>query len=552
MVDRLASQLAYPSNAELISARDRLELLLEVSQAAASLELPALIDRVGSCLKRSRWSWDHTSVCLREPGGNALRVHHLFLVSGPLAASHRNYRGGSVVPVEDTMLGRALTTGRPCVANSLAEWAAISAPAWVAQILPLMPSTFSNCVVPLICRGQTIGTLAAASARDGAADGEAVQLLRQIADVIAPAVENAVAFREIKDLKERLASENRYLSGEVSATFGEIVGTSPALQRVLALIESVARTDSTVLIQGDTGTGKELVAHAIHRLSERRAKTFVKLNCAAIHSGLLESELFGHEKGAFTGANAQKMGRFELAHEGTLFLDEVGEIPLDVQSKLLRVLQDKEFERVGGTRSLKVDVRLVAATNRDLTQMRSAGAFRSDLFFRLNVFPILVPPLRDRRADIPHLVHHFLERCSRRIKKAITLVSPETLDALSRYDWPGNVRELENVVERFVILSPGPTLVLPPGVLQPGGHGNAGASNDRPLARPAAAAAVVSSEAPQTLADAGRAFIVRALEESNWVVAGPAGAAARLGLSRTTLQGRMRKLGISRPPPDRR
>ncbi|MEA2699953.1 MAG: formate hydrogenlyase transcriptional activator, partial [Myxococcales bacterium] len=361
MYPQHASQPAPPSSADLVYAKDRLELLLEVSRAAASLELPALIDRVGTCLQRSRWNWDHTSVCLREPEGKALRVHHLFLAPGPLEASHRDYRGGCLVPIEGTQLGRALTTGRPCVTNTLAEYAATSAPSWTGHVMPLMPSTFSSCIVPLVCRGRTIGTLAAACARDGAFDSEAIQLIGQLADVIAPAVENAISYREIKQLKERLASENRYLNSEISAPFGEIVGESPALRRLLALIESVARTNTTVLIHGETGTGKEMVAHAIHRLSQRRASTFIKLNCAAIPSGLLESELFGHERGAFTGASALKTGRFELAHQGTLFLDEVGELPLEVQPKLLRVLQDQEFERVGGTKMVKVDARLIAA-----------------------------------------------------------------------------------------------------------------------------------------------------------------------------------------------
>jgi formate hydrogenlyase transcriptional activator len=544
MYPQHASQPAPPSSADLVYAKDRLELLLEVSRAAASLELPALIDRVGTCLQRSRWNWDHTSVCLREPEGKALRVHHLFLAPGPLEASHRDYRGGCLVPIEGTQLGRALTTGRPCVTNTLAEYAATSAPSWTGHVMPLMPSTFSSCIVPLVCRGRTIGTLAAACARDGAFDSEAIQLIGQLADVIAPAVENAISYREIKQLKERLASENRYLNSEISAPFGEIVGESPALRRLLALIESVARTNTTVLIHGETGTGKEMVAHAIHRLSQRRASTFIKLNCAAIPSGLLESELFGHERGAFTGASALKTGRFELAHQGTLFLDEVGELPLEVQPKLLRVLQDQEFERVGGTKMVKVDARLIA------------GSFRSDLFFRLNVFPILVPPLRDRREDIPCLVHHFVDRCARKLRKAITVVSPETLDALSRYDWPGNVRELENVVERSVILSPGPELVLPSGALEPDVHRNRvafngptnGTTNDATNGVVAAPTAVDPSGTPQTLAEAERDFIMSALEQTSWVVSGPRGAAARLGLSRTTLQGRMRKLGITRPP----
>ncbi|HVR62243.1 MAG TPA: sigma 54-interacting transcriptional regulator, partial [Polyangia bacterium] len=293
---------------------------------------------------------------------------------------------------------------------------------------------------------------------------------------------------------------------------------------------------------GETGTGKELVARAIHRQSRRRAATFVRLNCAAIPTGLIESELFGHERGSFTGAVTQKIGRFELADGGTLFLDEVGEIPFDLQSKLLRVLQEREFERLGGTRTIKVSVRVIAATNRDLGEMVANRTFREDLFYRLNVFPLFVPPLRERRADIPDLVRHFVQRFARRLKKTIAELPEETLHELANHDWPGNVRELENVIERSVILSTGPVLRVPPGTLD-----GSQRYTPAPLVRSRMAPPPIAPPAPRTLADAERVFIVQALEQANWVVAGPGGAAARLGLSRTTLQGRMRKLGIARP-----
>ncbi|HET6281147.1 MAG TPA: sigma 54-interacting transcriptional regulator [Polyangia bacterium] len=537
-----SGQLAHNLSPDIGPATQPLTLLLDISRAAAALDLPALIDRVGSCLQRGHWNWDHTSLCLHEPAQNALRVHHLFFGPGPLAETHRRNRAGDLIPIAGTQSGRAFTTGQPSVTNTLAQFVAMSRPAWAAKILQFMPPNYSSCIVPLISRGRTIGTFAAADARDSAFDGEAVQLLCQIADIIAPAVDNALAYREIEELKDRLSKENGYLKAESNAAFGEIVGGSPALQRVLGLIESVARSDSTVLIHGETGTGKELVAHAIHRLSRRRGSTFVTLNCAALAGGLLESELFGHERGAFTGAASQKVGRFELAHHGTFFLDEVGEIPLDVQPKLLRVLQDREFERLGGTRTLRVDARLIAATNRDLAQMRADGSFRSDLFYRLNVFPILVPPLRQRTEDIPLLVRHFVERSARRLGKKIDEIPAHSMDALSRYDWPGNVRELANVIERAVILATSPALHVHTADLEA-----ARVSVPRGPAASSGSIAVASDATPERLVDVERSVIKRTLEDTNWIVGGRSGAATRLGLSRTTLQARIRRLGITRP-----
>jgi formate hydrogenlyase transcriptional activator len=318
-----------------------------------------------------------------------------------------------------------------------------------------------------------------------------------------------------------------------------MVAVSGALRAVLRKVRTVAPTGSTVLICGETGTGKELVARALHDLSPRRERTFVKLNCAAIPMGLLESELFGHERGAFTGAIAQKVGRFELAHKGTLFLDEVGDIPLELQPKLLRVLQEQEFERLGGTRTIKVDVRLVAATNRDLAQMVAEGRFRSDLYYRLNVFPVTLPPLRERADGIPSLVRHFAQQFARRMGKRIESIPTAVMDALVRYPWPGNVRELQNVIERAVILSRGPALEVPAGELQhASGHPTGGA--------PGGAGAAGAAVAAVTLADAEREHILRALRETGWVVAGPRGAAARLGMKRSTLQKKMKKLAIVR------
>jgi formate hydrogenlyase transcriptional activator len=314
--------------------------------------------------------------------------------------------------------------------------------------------------------------------------------------------------------------------------FEQIIGDSPTLEAVLEQVERVAPTDSTVIIQGETGTGKELIAHAIHNLSSRCGRPFIRLNCAAIPLDLLESELFGHEKGAFTGAIAQKMGRFELADKGTLFLDEVGDIPPALQPKLLRVLQEHEFERLGSTRTHHVDVRLVAATNRDLTDMVNRGEFRSDLYYRLNVFPILLPPLRERREDIPALVQHFVEIFGRRMGRPIEAIPRETMSALSLYQWPGNIRELQNLIERAVILSNDGVL---PNPLPPAGtHG-------------VTATSAATTTPVTTLKDSERTLILHTLERVGWVIGGPKGAATELGLKRTTLIHKMQKLGISRP-----
>ncbi len=325
-----------------------------------------------------------------------------------------------------------------------------------------------------------------------------------------------------------------------------IIGNSWSLRQALKQVEMVAPTDATVLVLGETGTGKELIARAIHDASPRRQRPFIKMNCAAIPSSLLESELFGHERGAFTGAVAQRIGRFELANGGTLFLDEVGEIPLELQPKLLRVLQEREFERIGGTRTLRVDVRVVAASNRDLRGMVGTQRFRDDLYYRLNVFPIAIPPLRERPEDIEALVHHFVHQFARRMNRDIHLIPTETLDALRRHPWPGNVRELENVIQRAVILSTGARLTLPPISIEPGPQSH--------LIEPGPQSHLIEPgpqshlKEPETLKGVERAHIARVLEEANWVIGGPRGAAARLGLKRTTLHSLLKRLGLSRPP----
>jgi formate hydrogenlyase transcriptional activator len=385
--------------------------------------------------------------------------------------------------------------------------------------------------VPLISRGRALGTLGVK--RNEPFSAQDVDFLRQVSGPVAIAVENALAYGQIAELTDKLAREKLYLEDEIRSelNFEEIIGKSEALRTVLQQVETVAPTDSTVLICGETGTGKELIVRAIHDLSSRAKNAFVKLNCAAIPTGLLESEMFGHERGAFTGAIAQRIGRFELASRGTVFLDEIGEISLELQPKLLRVLQEREFERLGSSRTLKSDARLIAATNRDLAEMVGDHEFRADLFYRLNVFPIQLPPLRERRGDIPLLVRHFARQFARRMNRAIDTIPSETMSVLVAYHWPGNIRELQNLVERAVILSTGPVLKVPLDDLK--SQLRATPASGRPVRI-------------ETLEDVERRHILETLQATDWVVGGERGAAVRLGLKRSTLQVRMEKLGIRR------
>jgi formate hydrogenlyase transcriptional activator len=386
----------------------------------------------------------------------------------------------------------------------------------------------SLCCVPLLRPQGPLGVLVLGSTRANAFETDDLSLLNQVAAQLGIALENSRAAAEIEGLKQRLEEERKYLEGETGSQgqFSEIIGTSAALKKVLDQVATVAASDATVLILGETGTGKELIAHAIHRMSRRKERGFIKVNCAAIPTGLLESELFGHEKGAFTGAVSQKIGRLELADGGTLLLDEIGDIPLELQPKLLRVLQDQEFERLGSTRTIRVHVRLVAATNRDLARRVADHQFRNDLFYRLNVFPIRVPPLRERREDIPLLVRYFVRKFARRMDRPIETVRKSTMAALTKWSWPGNVRELENLMERSVILSSGPALHVPISELHEA-TGEAHGAND-------------------TLSGAEREHIIRVLRETGGVISGSNGAAERLGLKRTTLQSKMRRLEITR------
>ena len=465
---------------------------------------------------------DAATLALYDEATGKLRVQ--FLTSG----DDDTNQGEVLLDPDASPAGQAFRTRRPVILNQIDRWP--FAPESVQHLTGM--GMQSGIWVPLVHRERTLGTLMVASRLENAFSQHDAEMLGQVAGQVAMAVNNALAFKQIAELRDRLTQEKKYLEDEINLEhrFEDIVGESTGLRNVLREIATVAPTDATVLIEGETGTGKELLARAIHRLSPRSERTFIKLNCAAIPAGLLESELFGHEKGAFTGAIARKIGRLELAHEGTLFLDEVGELPLDLQPKLLRALQEREIERVGGTRPIPINVRLIAASNRDLAKMVAEKQFRSDLFYRLKVFPVFAPPLRDRVADIPILVRHFVSRHARRMGKTIANIPPEAMDALVAWKWPGNIRELENFLERAVILSRGPVLHVPLAeleVMQVEEEDEAASINP-------------------TLEAAERETILRALREAKGVIGGPGGAAERLGLKRTTLNSKMKKLGIER------
>ena len=513
----LHHEAAEQAQHQLAWKRDRLQLLLDVNNALVSnLDRRALFSAISACLRRVV-SHDYTSLAVYDADRKAFDMWAIEFEGKGLIKEHM------LVPVAGSPAGVAFTTGEPRRFER-ADLVAFESEVGAAL---LAEGIQSMCTVPLTVHDRRLGTLSI-----GRLGGEPFtacdsELLASVASQVAFSVENSLAFQEIAELKDKLAAEKVYLEDEIRTeyNFEEVIGQSPALKRVLHQVETVAPTDSAVLICGETGTGKELIARAIHDLSRRRQRTLVKVNCAAIPTGLLESELFGHERGAFTGAIAQRIGRFELADGGTLFLDEVGDIPLELQPKLLRVLQEQEFERLGSTRTRRVHVRVVAATNRNLDEMVAEGTFRNDLYYRLNVFPITLPPLRERPEDIPPLVRYFVQKFARRMNKRVETVPADAMAALAQYAWPGNVRELENAVERAVILTSGSALRVPLSEFR---------------ARPAALTGVATLEATE------RQAILRALHDTNWVLGGPHGAATRLGLKRTTLQSRIRKLGIHR------
>jgi formate hydrogenlyase transcriptional activator len=501
--------------------QDRLKLILDLSnQVVSNLEFHDLLVAASASVRRVMHC-DAAAIMLAESEGTQLRVHAL-----DFPESRGIFTEGGLIPIQGSMPGDSFKSGKPIVVNRL-DAAEIS-PEMYAKAIG--EGLHSFCDVPLISKSRMLGVLAVAKREENAFNSDEVSFLIQVANQVAIAVENALAYGKIAELTDRLAQEKLYLEDEIRGEMDfegivGIVGQSSALRHVLSLVETVAPSDSTVLLLGETGTGKELIARALHDRSKRKDRTFVKLNCAAIPTGLLESELFGHERGAFTGAISQKVGRLELADQGSLFLDEVGDIPIEIQPKLLRALQEREFERLGSTRTKKVDVRLVAATNRDLEKMIERREFREDLYYRLNVFPIRIPPLRERPEDIPLLVRYFTQKYSRRMEKQIDSIPTAAMKKLAAWHWPGNIRELENFIERSVILTHehSSALQLPLGEISTNG------------------------KTPPVLGSRevhDRDEITRILKETNGRVAGPQGAAARMGIKRTTLISRMKKLGI--------
>jgi formate hydrogenlyase transcriptional activator len=505
-------------------ARERLQLLLDLTNRMVSnLNLRDVLREISASIRRVM-QCDGVGIDLPDPEDGRLRLYALDFPDNP-----RIIEEGFEPPIDDkASAARVFESGQALI---------LSRDELQREPLPPHLDILSLAHVPLQGRNGIVGVLSLGARREDAFSADDLTFLTQIARQVAIAVENAVAFGEVSDLKNKLARENLYLEDEIRSElkFEEIVGKSEALRRVLQQVETVAPTDSTVLIYGETGTGKELIARALHNLSARRANSFVKLNCAAIPTGLLESELFGHERGAFTGAISQRVGRFELAHHGTMFLDEIGEVPLELQPKLLRVLQEREFERLGSARTLRTDARLIAATNRDLEELVNEQKFRSDLYYRLNVFPIRVPALRERPEDIPLLVRHFVQQFSRRLSKTIDTIPSETMTTLVKYPWPGNIRELQNVIERAAILTAGPVLKVATEDLR---------ARTNNVVMPSRAPSRPSRNMRSMLDEAERRQILAALEQANWTIAGPNGAAALLDTKRSTLQSRIKKLGI--------
>jgi len=529
---------------ELRREKGRLGLLLELAREAVwNQELRDLVRAMMMSI-RSVIPSDRVCILLERPNGGELEVYAL-----DSRSEAGSFKEGTPVPLAGTITGHVFQTGKP--------WAGTREQACAAFPRQLLfEERFSTgCVLPLSGRNRVVGTLGLVRAEHNPYSKDELDFLTRVSSQIALAVENAFAYREISELKDKLAQEKLYLEEEIRSEldFDQIVGHSPALRHALQLVQTVAPSDSTVLLLGETGTGKELVARAIHDHSRRNQRPFVRLNCAAIPTGLLESELFGHEKGAFTGAISQKVGRLELADQGTLFLDEVGDVPLEIQPKLLRVLQEREFERLGSTRTRRVDVRLVAATNRDLEGMIAEREFRSDLYYRLNVFPIRIPPLRERREDIALLARYFVQKCARQMQKEIETIPAAALKAMTEWEWPGNVRELQNFIERSVILTRGKALEVQVAEFQKTGKwmavGSVSTSGREEIVRIVKETisemdSGVAKSAAKEIDKRQREEIERVLGETKGRVGGPEGAAARLGINRTTLLFRMKKLGI--------
>jgi formate hydrogenlyase transcriptional activator len=513
-------QVVEVRTSELSRAEERWRVLLQVNNAIVTcLDRETLFEAIAGAL-RGVMPFDRAALVLEDP------IEGVFRVQGLAGAvpSPSTIPLATVWPRIGSRCGWVADNGRPLLTPDLRE-----GPQFLENVWLLKDGILSALSVPLGATGKVIGTLNVGSREAGRYGEKDAELLLAIADQIVLAIRNMLAYEQIEGLKSRLEQENLYLQEESRAEtpFADVVGDSPGIHKVLASVRMVAGTDATVLVTGETGTGKEVVVRAIHGLSARKNKILVKVNCAALPAGVIESELFGHEKGAFTGALARRIGRFELAHGGTLFLDEVGDLPLELQAKLLRVLQEGEFERLGGTQTLKVDVRVIGATNRDLKTAVEEGRFRADLFYRLNVFPIPIPPLRERMEDVPRLTRHFVMIYAAKMGKPIGTISERVLSKLMAYSWPGNVRELQNVLERAVILSRTNRLEMDD-------------SLPAPLAGP-------RMTVTRTLEDVEREHIVSILESVGWRVGGDRGAGKILGLKRTTLEARMSKLGITRP-----
>jgi formate hydrogenlyase transcriptional activator len=523
-------------NMQVTRTADHRRTLLEINNAIIThLSQEALLRSVVEALRRVV-SFERAALTLYLPDKDVFRF---VAIEGGFVSDY--FKPGLEISPQESSVGWVFHHQRPILRRDLEKEQQYSNERRLAQ-----EGMRSHCVVPLIVRGRSIGTLNVASSTQNQYSEAAAQFLQEVANQVALAVENMKSYEEIAALKGRLERENVYLQEEIRTehNFEEIVGNSPALLEVLRGVEQVAPTDSTVLIYGETGTGKEVIARAIHNRSARKGRPLVRVDCGAISAGLVESELFGHMKGAFTGALERRMGRFELADGGTIFLDEIGELPLETQVKLLRVLQEHEFEPVGSSRVIRVDVRVIAATNRDLQEAVNAGRFRSDLFYRLNVFPLEVPPLRDRRSDIPQLLTFYLSRFSKKVGKKVDAISQETMERLMNYPWPGNVRELQNVIERAVILSPSPTLLLDQDLVPGPGFGGGEQKPEIPAQEPQPARGM-HSQLP-TLEEVERGHILAVLQQTGGVIEGAKGAARILNLHPNTLRHRMGKLGIRR------
>ena len=521
-LDLVADQLALAIDAAVSSYLSQQAELDLTNQIVSNLDFPELLRAISASVRRVMHC-DADAIMLPDPDGKQLRVHAL-----DFPASRGFFKESSTIPIDASMPGETFKTGTPLIINRLD-------PATVPREIYAKASgegMNSFCDVALVSHGRMFGVLAVARREENTFDGREVAFLSQVAKQVAIAIENAQSYGEISDLKDRLAQEKLYLEDEIRGEldFEGIVGQSSGLRHVLTLVETVAPSDSTVLLLGETGTGKELIARAIHDRSRREDRNFVKLNCAAIPSGLLESELFGHERGAFTGAISQKIGRLELAEQGSLFLDEIGDIPLELQPKLLRVLQEREFERLGSTRTKKVNVRVVAATHRNMEEMILEKQFRSDLYYRLNIFPISLPPLRERPEDIPVLAWHFVRLFAQRMNKAIDVISHEAMQALTRYSWPGNIRELQNVIERSVVVSQNGDLSV----------------KKSWLSRESSPTELATPPRFKRSAMEDREMICATLAEARGRVSGPSGAAAMLGIPPSTLESKIRAMNINK------